>query len=52
MKEQTEKELQKECAERNRDSEAYIKAHYGDSIGPRRRSHWEVRCGQLTSVED
>lgn len=48
----TEEELQEECKERQRISDAYIKQHYGNSIGPRRRSHWEVRGGQLYSVED
>lgn len=46
------KELQKECKERQKISDAYIKQNYGDSIGPRRRSHWEIRGGELCSVED
>ena len=48
----TEQELQKECEERQRISDAYIKQHYGNSIGPRRRYHWEVRCGELCLVEE
>lgn len=47
-----ERDLEQECRERQAESDAYIKAHYGDSIGPRRRSHWEVRGGELCSVED
>jgi len=48
----TEEELQKECEERQRTSDEYIRQHYGNSIGPRRRSHWEVGGGELCSVED
>ncbi len=47
-----EQELKEECKERQRISDAYVAQHYGNSIGPRRRSHWEVRCGELTLVED
>ena len=46
------KDIHRECEERNAENEAYIKAHYGNSIGPRRRSHWEVIGGELCSVED
>jgi hypothetical protein len=47
-----EEEAQKEVDERNAISEAYIRQHYGDSIGPRRRYHWEVRGGEPCLVED
>lgn len=47
-----ERDLQRECDERNQSSEEYIKAHYGDSIGPRRTYHWEVRGNGLCLVED
>jgi len=47
-----EKSIEEECKERQRISDAYIKQHYGNSIGPRRRYHWEVRGGGLCLVED
>ncbi len=46
------RELEKECEERNQISKAYIKQCYGVSMGPRRRHHWEVRCGELCLVEE
>lgn len=48
----TEEELQKGCEERQKISDEYIRQNYGDSIGPRRRYHWEVRGGQLCLVEE
>lgn len=45
-------DIERECEERNAQSDAYIEAHYGDSIGPRRRSHWEVQGGELCLVEE
>ena len=51
-REMTQQELKKECKDRQRITDAYIKQHYGNSIGPRRRSHWEVRGGGLCLVED
>ena len=47
-----EEQARKECEERQAHSDAYIKNHYGDSIGPRRRFHWEVRGGEPCLVED
>ena len=48
----TEQELQRECDERNRQKQEYIRQQGGNYIGPRRTSHWEVIGGELTSVED
>lgn len=48
----TEGGLQKECEERQHETDLYIQQHYGDSIGPRRRSHWEVCNGELCLVEE
>lgn len=47
-----EEKAQKEVDERNRESEAYIRAHYGNSYGPRRQYHWEVRGGEPCLVEE
>ncbi len=47
-----EEKAQKEVEERNRHSKAYIAQHYGNSIGPRRRYHWEVRGGEPCLVEE
>ncbi len=51
MNEQDRK-LEKECEERNRNSEAYRKTHYGNNGGPRRQYHWEIIAGQKALVED
>ncbi len=48
----TEEEVKKEIEERNKHSESYIEAHYGNSYGPRRRYHWEERGGEPCLVED
>ncbi len=45
------RELQAEADERNRGSEAFIKQHYGNSIGPRRRFRWEVRGNEIICRE-
>jgi hypothetical protein len=47
-----ERDLQEECDERNKTSEEYIRAHYGNSYGPRRTYHWEVRGNELCLVEE
>ena len=48
----TEEEAKKEVEERNEHSKAYIEQHYGDSYGPRRSYHWEVRGGEPCLVEE
>lgn len=46
-----ERDLQKECDEKNQSSEEYRQAHYGEGSS-RRTYHWEVVGNNVVLVED